>query len=63
PKDRYFITGDEESLIERLNQQLHSNYEFINYDLSTYNWDQIALQTAEVYKKILKQKKQLHLKT
>lgn len=55
PKDKYFIAGDEESLIKKLDNQLSVKYESVDYDLSTYNWDQIALQTAEVYQNILKQ--------
>lgn len=56
PKDSYFITGDEESLINKLDQQLKCNYDFIDYDLSSYNWSNIALQTIDVYKQVLKQK-------
>ena len=51
-----FITGNDESLIEGLEQQLNSNFDPANYDLTPYIWNQIALQTAEVYKKVLKKK-------
>lgn len=54
PENRFFITGNEESLIERLEQQLHYNFEPVNYDLTPYNWDQIAMQTKTVYEQVLK---------
>jgi glycosyltransferase involved in cell wall biosynthesis len=54
PKNRYFTAGDEGSLIERLDQQLHINFEPVNYDMTSYNWDQIAMQTKAVYEQILK---------
>jgi glycosyltransferase involved in cell wall biosynthesis len=53
PEDKYFLTGDEESLIEKLNQQLSSDFEYIDYDLTLYNWNRIALQTAEVYQEVM----------
>ncbi len=54
PENRFFITGNEESLIERLNQQFNFDYEHIVYDLTPYNWDQIAIQTKAVYSQVLK---------
>lgn len=52
PEDRYFKTGDLESLTEKLKTILAQKYEPVNYDMSQYNWDTIAQQTAEVYEKI-----------
>jgi glycosyltransferase involved in cell wall biosynthesis len=54
PEDRFFLTGNEESLIERLDQQLHYNFDPVNYDMTPYNWDQIAMQTKTVYEQAMK---------
>ena len=54
PDYRYFTTGDTKSLESGLNEILEKKFEPIDYDMSSYNWDQIALQTAELYKKVLK---------
>ncbi|HQK70483.1 MAG TPA: glycosyltransferase family 4 protein [Bacteroidales bacterium] len=54
PFERYFITGDEISLKTKLKNMLSTDYEDVEYDLSVYNWDVIAQQTADVYNKILK---------
>jgi len=51
-----FQTDNEESLIEGLEQQLNSNFESVNYDLTPYNWDHISLQIVAVYDKALKYK-------
>lgn len=49
----FFITGDEQSLISTLKYKLSVAPRKVNYDLSAYNWDNIAGQTLEVYKKAL----------
>jgi glycosyltransferase involved in cell wall biosynthesis len=54
PENRFFITGNEESLIDGLEQQLDSSFVPVDYDLSPYNWDHITLQTIAVYEKALK---------
>jgi|NGEPerStandDraft_6_1074524.scaffolds.fasta_scaffold07428_3 glycosyltransferase involved in cell wall biosynthesis len=54
PEDRYFVTGDKKSLEDCLAIHLLQKFEQVNYNMSNYNWDQIALQTADVYNKILK---------
>jgi len=54
PEDNYFITGNEESLISTLKRDLSQNFESVKYDMSMFNWDNIARQTAKVYDKILK---------
>lgn len=51
---QYFVTGDEEDLNKCLKEYLLQKFEPVDYDMSRYNWDQIALQTNEVYKKVLK---------
>lgn len=52
-EDRFFKTGNEKSLKKGLEQQLQNTYEDIKYDLSNYNWDQIAIQTKNVYDQVL----------
>jgi glycosyltransferase involved in cell wall biosynthesis len=54
PEYRFFITGNEDSLIEGLEQQLDSRYEPVDYDLTPYNWDHIALQTKAIYEQLMK---------
>lgn len=53
PEYRYFTVGDEESLIDRLNQQLQKDFEPVNYDMTPYNWEHIAMLTEAVYKQML----------
>ena len=50
----YFVTGDERHLTTCLKDNLLKEFELVDYDMSRYNWDKIALQTNEVYKKVLK---------
>jgi glycosyltransferase involved in cell wall biosynthesis len=52
PKENYFKTGDEESLLENLDKRLRTDFLSVDYNLAPYDWDKIALQTSEVYKKI-----------
>lgn len=51
PDYEYFITGNIESLKEKLMDMLKVEFEPVEYDLSHYNWDIIARQTAIVYEK------------
>lgn len=52
--EHYFETGNTKDLAEKINQQIHSNIiPDYNFFLSKkYNWDVIAQQTLEVYKKL-----------
>ena len=49
PRNNFFISGDEESLINKLGKKLKNGFEPYEYDLSPYNWDDIALKTNKVY--------------
>jgi len=51
-EDQFFATGNEESLIEKLDQHLLISFEPVHYDLTPYNWDKIAEQTKIVYDQI-----------
>lgn len=52
--DRYFITGDENSLMDKFDQRLMNDFAPVHYDLSPYDWEKIALQTSEVYDSVMK---------
>lgn len=53
PKDRYFITGNKESLIKGLKQELECDFKPFNYNMEPYNWNTIALQTETVYEQVV----------
>jgi glycosyltransferase involved in cell wall biosynthesis len=52
PENRFFISGNEESLVESLDKQLSNKFVLVSYDMTPYNWDQIAIQTKAVYDNI-----------
>lgn len=52
-KDRFFISGNENSLYEKLNQHLSCDFEPVDYDMAPYNWDLIALHTKQVYDQVI----------
>ncbi|MDP4222313.1 MAG: glycosyltransferase family 4 protein [Bacteroidota bacterium] len=54
PDHRYFMSGSTDSLITGLKGSLNQKFEEINYDMSAYDWDKIAVQTAAVYEKLHK---------
>jgi glycosyltransferase involved in cell wall biosynthesis len=49
PENRYFITGNENSLVDKLDELLKDNFNYINYDMAPYDWDHIAELTKKVY--------------
>jgi len=52
PGDRYFKTGDKISLKVKLEELLSQSYEPVNYDMSLYDWDNIAKETAKLYDRL-----------
>ena len=48
PDDCYFQCGKWDDLLNKMKKKLLQN-EHIKYDLSMYNWDNIAAQTADIY--------------
>lgn len=48
----YFKCGDVEQLAERLQPIVSSSVKRINYDMSKYDWDDIARQTMEIYRRL-----------
>jgi len=53
PENNYFMCGNWDDLKNKMEEKL-SHKENISYDLSMYNWDKIAAQTVEIYKKVIK---------
>lgn len=49
----FFNTGDVESLKMALERKMAAPVSCRGYDLAAYNWDNIARQTADVYKSVL----------
>ena len=54
--NKYFTTGDEKSLKNGLEKILQQKFEPIDYDMTPYDWDKIALQTDAVYRKVVHKK-------
>jgi glycosyltransferase involved in cell wall biosynthesis len=52
-ENQFFTTGSEESLVDKLNQLLLSDFESILYDMDPYDWARIASQTQSVYEQII----------
>ena len=53
PEKNYFQTNNLQDLIFHIQTLLDNGQEKQEYDLSKYNWDSIAKQTEDVYKKVL----------
>jgi glycosyltransferase involved in cell wall biosynthesis len=53
PADSYFVSGDVVSLTEKLNQKLLSAVSDVHYDMTQYNWNHIAVQTKDLYIKLI----------
>lgn len=49
----YFRTGDEMQLAEKLRLLLDKEYHPVNYPMDEYNWDTIADQVVDVYRKCI----------
>jgi glycosyltransferase involved in cell wall biosynthesis len=54
PENTFFVTGNETSLKISLEKILQKDFTPIDYDMTPYDWDRIALQTSDVYQKVLK---------
>lgn len=50
PEDDYFHCGDVDALAEKLGKVIAQPLQHIDYDMSRYDWDQIADEVAEVYR-------------
>lgn len=49
PKDCYFPCGNIEALAERIQEKVSREDKSMHYDMSKYNWNNIAAQVANVY--------------
>lgn len=54
--NKYFATGDEISLTNSLEKFLQEEYRPVDYNMTPYDWDKIALQTDAVYRKVFRSK-------
>lgn len=50
-KEAYFKVGNIEELSQKLQKNVSMPLQLIDYDMSKYNWDNIAEQISEIYKK------------
>jgi len=56
--DSYFIAGDKDDLYSKLKRKIYSEtVGSVEYDMSQYDWNKIALQTSNVYRNALTVKK------
>ena len=53
PEDAYFQVGNKEDLSQKLHQKLTEPYSSADYDLSEYQWENIAAQTADIYQRLV----------
>jgi len=53
-KEVYFQVGNIKELADKLQKNIDQTYLPINYDMSKYNWDNIAEQVSEIYQKYIK---------
>ena len=54
PKEDYFHCGDVDELAGKLGKIIDAPLEHIDYDMSKYDWEQIADEVGEVYKSLEK---------
>ena len=51
PKDDYFRCGNVDELSEKLGKIIDAPLQHVDYDMSKYDWDQIADEVVKIYKK------------
>lgn len=51
-KDAYFKLGNIKELAKKLQTNISTPFQPINYDMSKYNWDNIVKQVSSIYKKL-----------
>jgi glycosyltransferase involved in cell wall biosynthesis len=52
PEDSYFGVGNEKQLAEKLRQVISGEPQRIKYAMEIYQWDRIAEQTIDIYKRL-----------
>jgi len=53
PAENYFKVGNEKELTIRLQEYINTSFQKINYQMDKYQWNKVAEQTMEIYKKIV----------
>jgi len=53
PNDNYVKVANSDALANGISNALKKEFKLQQYDLSNYNWDNIAKQTLDVYKEVL----------
>jgi len=61
PAAFYFKKGKSEDLKNKIDSKLHEPTKAVEYDMSRYNWNNIAIQTQAVYDSLFSMKKEHHL--
>ena len=51
PKEDYFHCGDVDELADKLGKIIEQPLQHIDYDMSKYDWDKIADEVADIYRK------------
>lgn len=49
PEENYFPMGNVDALAERIMANVEAEYHHVEYNMSKYNWERIADQTANIY--------------
>lgn len=49
PVGDYYHCGDVDELKDKLQEKIKQPFECVNYDMSKYDWDKIAVRVSEVY--------------
>lgn len=52
PRENYFATGEIDELARKLQEIINTQPQHTAYDMSLYDWDNIAEQTADVYRSL-----------
>ena len=52
-EDSYFQAGNKEMFLQKLHQKLAEPDSLVDYDLSTYQWENIITQTADIYQRLV----------
>ena len=52
PEENYFQVNNENELAEKLQKHILRGYQPVSYDMSRYNWDELADQIIQVYQSL-----------
>lgn len=54
PEEDYFRCGDVDELANKISEVFEQPWQHVNYDMSKYNWDQIAGETEKIYQFVVR---------